>query len=52
MNFGIKMREKILSGSEFQFKTWVFFNIRKILRFKGMVPAISQHILLFLLAMS
>jgi hypothetical protein len=31
------MRDKILSGSKFQFKTWVFFNIRKILRLKRIV---------------
>jgi hypothetical protein len=37
---GLKMREKILSRSKFQLKTWVFLNIRHILRLKGMVPAI------------
>ena len=26
---GLKMREKILSGSKFQLKTWVLLNIRK-----------------------
>jgi hypothetical protein len=36
---GLKMREKILPRSKFQFKNWVFLNIRKILRLKGMVPA-------------
>jgi hypothetical protein len=39
MHEGLKMREKILSGSKFQFKTWVVLNIRKILRLQGIVLA-------------
>ena len=36
---GLRMREKILSGLKFQFRTMVFLSIRKILRLKEMVLA-------------